>query len=98
LFRAIARDQAAQQLDVILVPRLSGRTLSDPVRAQAVSFVYSWRRFSAIFSGFIIAFLLGHYGTTGVLGSIAGAMAVVFIVLGGFGPAVTRRRLVAIAS
>jgi MFS transporter, putative metabolite:H+ symporter len=67
------------------------------IRAQAVGFVYSWSRFSAIFSGFIIAFLLGHYGTTGVFGFIAGAMAVVFVVIGGFGPAVTRRRLEAIA-
>ena len=68
------------------------------IRAQAVGFVYSWSRFSAIFSGFIIAFFLGHYGTTGVFGFIAGAMAVVFVVIGGFGPAVTRRRLEAIAS
>jgi MFS transporter, putative metabolite:H+ symporter len=68
------------------------------IRAQAIGFVYSWSRFSAIFSGFIIAFFLGRYGTTGVFGFIAGAMAVVFIVIGGFGPAVTGRRLEAIAT
>jgi MFS transporter, putative metabolite:H+ symporter len=68
------------------------------IRAQAVGFVYSWSRFSAIFSGFIIAFFLGNYGTTGVFGFIAGAMVVVFIVIAGFGPAVTNRRLEAIAS
>jgi putative MFS transporter len=68
------------------------------IRAQAVGFVYSWSRFSAIFSGFIIAFFLGRYGTIGVFGVIAGAMAVVCIVIGGFGPAVTGRRLEAIAS
>ncbi len=68
------------------------------IRAQAVGFVYSWSRFSAIFSGFIIAFFLGRYGTTGVFGFIAGAMIVVFIVIGGFGPRVTRRRLEAIAA
>ncbi len=68
------------------------------IRAQAVGFVYSWSRFSAIFSGFIIAFFLGHYGTFGVFGFIAGAMVVVFVVIGGFGPAVTRRRLEAIAA
>ncbi len=68
------------------------------IRAQAVGFVYSWSRFSAIFSGFIIAFLLGNYGTTGVFAFIAGAMAVVFVVIGGFGPAVTGRRLEAIAT
>jgi putative MFS transporter len=68
------------------------------IRARAVGFVYSWSRFSAIFSGFIIAFLLGHYGSTGVFGFIAGAMAVVFVVIGVFGPAVTHRRLEAIAA
>ncbi len=68
------------------------------IRAQAVGFVYSWSRFSAVFSGFIIAFFLGRYGTIGVFGFIAGAMAVVFVVIGGFGPAVTKRRLEAIAA
>ena len=68
------------------------------IRAQAVGFVYSWSRFSAIFSGFFIAFFLGNYGTTGVFGFIAGAMVVVFIVIGFFGPAVTQRRLEAIAA
>jgi putative MFS transporter len=68
------------------------------IRARAVGFVYSWSRFSAIFSGFIIAFLLGHYGTIGVFGFIAGAMVVVFVVIAGFGPAVTKRRLEAIAT
>ena len=68
------------------------------IRARAVGFVYSWSRFSAIFSGFVIAFFLGHYGTIGVFGFIAGAMLVVIIVIGGFGPAVTKRRLEAIAT
>jgi putative MFS transporter len=68
------------------------------IRAQAVGFVYSWSRFSAIFSGFIIAFFLGRYGTVGVFSFIAGAMLVVFIVIAGFGPPVTQRRLEAIAS
>src|SRR6185437_12240505 len=68
------------------------------IRAQAVGFVYSWSRFSAIFSGFIIAFFLHRYGTTGVFSFIAVAMVIVFIVIGGFGPAVTKRRLEAIAA
>ena len=67
------------------------------IRARAVGFVYSWSRFSAIFSGFIIAFFLGRYGTTGVFGFIAGAMLIVFVVIAGFGPPVTKRRLEAIA-
>ncbi len=36
------------------------------IRAQAVGFVYSWSRFSTIFTAFIIAFFLGRFGTTGV--------------------------------
>src|SRR6202040_1077414 len=67
------------------------------IRAGAVGFVYSWSRFSSIFSGFIIAFLLGRYGTTGVFCFIAAAMVVVFVVIGAFGPATARRRLEAIA-
>ena len=68
------------------------------IRAQAVGFVYSWSRFSAIFSGFIIAFFLGRYGTIGVFTFIAGAMVIVFVVIGFFGPEVTKRRLEAIAA
>jgi putative MFS transporter len=67
------------------------------IRARAVGFVYSWSRFSTIFSGFIIAFFLARYGTTGVFSFIAAAMVVVFVVIGAFGPATTRRRLEAIA-
>jgi putative MFS transporter len=63
-----------------------------------VGFVYSWSRFSTIFSGFIIQFFLGNYGPTGVFTFIAAAMVVVFIIIGGFGPAVTRRRLESIAA
>jgi MFS transporter, putative metabolite:H+ symporter len=68
------------------------------MRAQAIGFVYSWSRFSAIFSGFIIAFFLGNYGSIGVFGLIASAMIAVFIVIGFFGPPVTNRRLEAISA
>jgi len=68
------------------------------IRAQAVGFVYSWSRFSTVFSGFFIAFFLGRYGTIGVFAFIAAAMVVVFVVIGFFGPAVNRRRLEAIAA
>jgi putative MFS transporter len=67
------------------------------IRAKAVGFVYSWSRFSAIFSGYVIAFSLGRYGTIGVFGIIAGAMVALAAVIGLFGPAVTRRSLEAIA-
>jgi len=68
------------------------------IRAQAVGFVYSWSRFSTIFSPFIIQFFLGNYGPIGVFSVIAAAMIVVFIVIGLFGPKVTRLRLEAIAT
>jgi putative MFS transporter len=67
------------------------------IRAQAVGFVYSWSRFSAIFSSFIIAFFLAGWGTAGVFAVIAACMAVVAITIGGFGPLTTRRRLEAVA-
>jgi putative MFS transporter len=68
------------------------------IRAQAVGFVYSWSRFSAIFTGYLIAFLLREYGTTGVFTFIAAAMLIVFAVIGGFGPRTSRMRLEAISA
>ena len=68
------------------------------IRAQAIGFVYSWSRFSTIFSPFIIQWFLSNHGPTGVFSFIAAAMAVVFVVIGFFGPNVTRLRLEAIAS
>ena len=67
------------------------------IRAKAVGFVYSWSRFSAIFSGYVIAFCLSRYGTIGVFGIIAGAMAALVAVIAIFGPKVTRRSLETIA-
>ena len=67
------------------------------IRAQAVGFVYSFSRISAVFSGFIIAWLLGRSGTTGVFTFIAAAMVCVFIVITSMGPRVTHRRLEDIA-
>jgi putative MFS transporter len=56
------------------------------IRAQAVGFVYSWSRLSAIFSSFLIAFFLRDFGTRGVFAFIAAAMAVVILAIGIFGP------------
>ncbi len=68
------------------------------IRSQAVGFVYSWSRFSTIFTGFIIAFMLGHYGVTGVFVFIAAAMILVFLIIAVFGPETTGRRLEEIAA
>jgi putative MFS transporter len=63
------------------------------IRARAVGFVYSWSRFSTIFVGFLIAFFLRNFGTTGVFLFIGSAMAMVVAVIGTFGPRTTGRRL-----
>jgi len=57
-----------------------------PVRAQAVGFVYSWSRFSAIFTSLMIGFFLQHYGVSGVFAFIAASMFVVILAIGLFGP------------
>ena len=56
------------------------------VRAQAVGFVYSWSRFSAIFTSLMIGFLLQYAGVQGVFAFIAGAMVLIVFVIGAFGP------------
>jgi putative MFS transporter len=68
------------------------------IRAQAVGFVYSWSRFSTIFTGYIIAFMLARYGVTGVFVFIVSAMVLVFLIIGIFGPSTTGRRLEEIAA
>ena len=56
------------------------------IRARAVGFVYSWSRFSAIFSSFVIAAVLKGFGTFGVFAFIAGAMVIVMAAIGFMGP------------
>jgi putative MFS transporter len=56
------------------------------VRAQAVGFVYSWSRLSAIFSSFLIGFFLRDFGVSGVFAFIAASMLAVVLSIGIFGP------------
>ncbi len=63
------------------------------VRARGVGFVYSWSRFSTIFSGFFIAFFLRSFGVPGVFLFIAGAMGIVVASVVLFGPRSTRLAL-----
>ena len=56
------------------------------IRAGSVGFVYSWSRFSAIFSSFFIAGILRAFGATGVFVFIAAAMLIVMAVIGLMGP------------
>jgi putative MFS transporter len=62
-----------------------------------VGFVYSWSRFSAIFTDFVIAAILTRYGVTGVFVLIAGAMVLVFAIVAIWGPRTTGLRLEQIA-
>ena len=57
-----------------------------PVRAQAVGFVYSWSRFSAIFTSLMIGFFLQKFGVGGVFAFIAASMLIVVLAIGIFGP------------
>ncbi len=63
------------------------------MRATAVGFVYSMSRLSAMFSGFMIAFALRHFGVPGVFALISGAMVVVMGAIGLFGPRTNNRPL-----
>jgi putative MFS transporter len=68
-----------------------------PIRARAVGFVYSWSRLSAMLASFIIGYLLQRGGTMAVFMYIAGAMAVVILVITLLGPPTTERSLEDIA-
>jgi putative MFS transporter len=56
------------------------------VRARAVGFVYSWSRFSAIFTSLMIGFFLQSFGVRGVFTFIALSMLAVVLSIGIFGP------------
>lgn len=67
------------------------------IRARAVGFVYSWSRFSTIFTGFVIAAILQRFGVDGVFVFIAGAMAIVVAAIALAGPRTNRLALEQIA-
>jgi putative MFS transporter len=63
------------------------------VRARAAGLVYSMSRISAMFSGFIVAYMLKQGGVGGVFGLITTAMLIVIITLAAFGPLVRGKPL-----
>ncbi|MEI7297450.1 MFS transporter [Paraburkholderia tropica] len=63
------------------------------IRARCIGTVYSVSRLSAMFSGFLIAFFLHHYGVSGVFAVIVGSMLIVVVVIGAFGPRTRGLRL-----
>ena len=56
------------------------------VRGRAVGFVYAWSRVSAAFAGLLIGFFLREGGAMGVALFIGGAMLIMVVTIGGFGP------------
>ena len=63
-----------------------GELFPTRIRARAVGFVYGWSRVSAAFAGLLIGFFLKAGGAPAVALFIAGAMAIMIVTIGGFGP------------
>jgi len=63
------------------------------IRARASGLVYSMSRVSAMFSGFIVAYMLKVAGVNGVFGLITSAMIIVIVTLAVFGPNVRGKPL-----
>jgi putative MFS transporter len=63
------------------------------VRCRASGLVYSASRIGAMFSGFIIASLLRHFGVPGVFAGITVFMVAVMVAIGVFGPKTNGVRL-----
>jgi putative MFS transporter len=63
------------------------------IRAKAVGCVYSFSRASAAVNAFMIAFVLRQFGSIGVFTFIGGAMTIVVITIGVFGPRTTGQAL-----
>ena len=63
------------------------------IRARASGLVYSMSRVSAMFSGFIVAYMLRVAGVGGVFGLIISAMIVVIVAIATFGPNVRGKPL-----
>jgi MFS transporter, putative metabolite:H+ symporter len=67
------------------------------IRARAVGFVYSFSRLSTIFTSFMIAFFLQHFGAAGVFVFISASMLMVMLSIGIYGPLTRGRSLEEIA-
>ena len=67
------------------------------IRARAVGFTFAWSRLSGAFAGLLIGVFLQAGGVTAVFTFIAGAMAVIVVAIGLFGPRTRGRALEAIS-
>ncbi|MDA8193553.1 MAG: MFS transporter [Thermaerobacter sp.] len=70
-----------------------------PTRARStgIGFTYSWSRFSAMLTAFLIALMLKNFGVNGVFVTIGLAMAIVAITIGFFGPRTNNAQLESIS-
>jgi len=74
-----------------------GELFPTRMRGRAVGFVYAWSRASAAFAGLLIGFFLRQGGAAGVALFIGGAMLIMVITIGAFGPPTRHRTLEEIA-
>jgi putative MFS transporter len=63
------------------------------IKAQAIGFTFCWSRVSAIFVGYWVAAILATHGQVGVFVMIGGAMALIVVAIGVFGPRTNGRRI-----
>jgi putative MFS transporter len=63
-----------------------GELFPTRIRARGVGFVYGWSRVSAAFAGLLIGFFLKAGGAPAVALFIGGAMVIMIVTIGGFGP------------
>ena len=63
-----------------------GELFPTRIRARAVGFVYGWSRVSAAFAGLLIGFFLKEGGAPAVALFIGGAMLIMIVTIGSFGP------------
>jgi putative MFS transporter len=63
------------------------------IRARGFGFTFSWSRISSIFVSYWVADLLAAHGTVGVFTLTCGAMAVIVLVVGIWGPKTSNRPL-----
>ena len=67
------------------------------IRVQGVGFVYSWSRVSAALTGFLVAFILGKYGTPAVFVLFTGSMVTLALFIALLGPRTKGRSLEALS-
>ena len=79
-------DHFGRKYHLLQLPCLPAGAISDRYSREGCRIRLSWSRFSAIFTAFIISWLLEHFGVPGVFVFIGGAYLVVMLDIGLLGP------------